>query len=895
MKGKKGIKYAGLTLGCTVVCVALFLVLRVSHALGGFISPEPYVTGTPESSSVIVTLEGGNQKGSLGSEATPCSPEVPTAVGIKGSETNPFVLLEIVPDKAMQQWTYLTGNTESGMPEQLDPLKIGIAACKKIGENFRHKDYNLGNMKLDSDYGQWLANDEYEVYKIGSDKDKEKLHFMELGVLHTKSISSLDIENPDEFEKVYQNNRDNNISKLFEEYPNLFEKDDDKKDIEEIAKEDAWNWVCSDEKHVISEAKESKIQGNGYLIAVEPGKGEYGYASDSDFDNHYLTKTGTDKDRWIYYETLEQLQQDYPTAKEGIWDANFANSDMGIGWESIKGYLDGPEITGLYMSLATSGWVQYTLCDSPEVSEQLYTFKYWGLKTNEIVKRALFTFRDQEDYDNFHLKVICMTPAELNELAKKDTDSTMDMIERADMFSIQTYVSATQQVNDTEFLSKLYHKFILGEKDYEYDRDKIATFYENDLEWDLCCKIIERTSINKNLPVVFNQMVGHMVEEGVDQDPFSFETHMYITAGDEALGAQSVQTDRPYNGTLNNISKLYLISIQFDLLARKDKDSMDRTFMEDIYPYIQKIPLAEAEGAVENTATTTGYFVRPLCTCDTNDFSQEMKERSYYLWNLFTFFPTSLSVDINGIDKDLFLKNGYVDNFFGTNANPFRDAGSAAHQKGSDGTDDKNVTIVGGGVADSNHSGLLANMGGAGAIASSTFEAAYLIMNGQAEDIEGLVVNVLKQKKWYTKLSDESVMIDYNSQANYENDKTLYLKVSVTNVNNENGIIRRIRMISDSGDEPIDLTIQSTLDDTTKIEQEDVLNSKGENPIHGYKVEGKLIFYIPYSLKNWQNGYRTVRIVTQGRMYNSKKEKFVTGPEQNHDIDIAERQLFALR
>ena len=140
MKMRKVRKYLGLTLGCAAICAGAVFVVSATNVFGKFVSEEPYVEGQPASAAVVVTSEGGTQQGSMGSGVSPCPateglPEVPTAIGIKGSETNPFVLLEVVPDKAMQQWTYLSGDVESGMPEALDAMAIGIEVSDKAYKN----------------------------------------------------------------------------------------------------------------------------------------------------------------------------------------------------------------------------------------------------------------------------------------------------------------------------------------------------------------------------------------------------------------------------------------------------------------------------------------------------------------------------------------------------------------------------------------------------------------------------------------------------------------------------------------------------------------------------------------------------------------------------------------
>lgn len=922
-KGKAG-KYIGLAFAAIVICTAAFWGLSVSNVMGKFVPEEPYVTGKPESASVVVTSEGKTQKGMEGSGAEPCSEEVPTAEGKKGSETNPFVLLEVVPEKEMQQFTYLSGNVDYGMPENLDVLKIGIETCEKDGRSFLEvKDSGyLGNFSFDKDLGQWFTNYQYSVYKIGSKSEKETMPFVELDKLYEIKLTDKILEEAGfdiaDFDADYEANK-KDIKKLFDKYPDLFGQKLGNKTSWSVIKEDSRNWDINHETVVLDEGECETYEKKGFIVAVKPGKGEFGFASEQDCRDWVFTKTGTDADRWIYVEKEEDLPEGYKEnhgygKPAGIYGGGFFNTLTGLkskngqDWVEISelyNYHDGDKLTGAYMSLQEESWVSCKYYKRPKVTEERYTFDYYGLRTNEILKRALFVFRDQKECDDFHMKVICMTPAELNELAKKDTPETLDMIERADMYSFQSCGQDATMVNDTEFFYKFYHQRILGEDDYEFDKDKVVRFYENDLEWDLCTKIIMRESENRNLPLVYNQMVGEILGSGVTQSDEK-ETHMYVTEGIGNEGSSkndSYKVDVHSKGSLNNISKLYLISLQFDLLARKAKDGMDRTFMEDVFPYITKISLgSETEGAVKNTATTTGYYNRPLCGCPEDEWPQDKKERSYYLWNRFTFFPPGLRVHVNNAmnEKDVYVRQGYLPTYFNdnSNGNPFMigELDSYRHQSGSDGNDEKNVTIISDhSNSNTNHSTLLGNNGDTGGLVSNVFETVFQIMNGQADEVENLTVKVIKQKKLYEKISDDSVLIDYSSEAKYKSDKTLYLKVNVDNMNNEAGIITGVRLLNDSG-KSITLDISEAMDASTKISKENVYDIKGNNPIYGYRVQenGSLTFFIPYSLYDWQSGYKTVELVTRGRMYNEKKDKHVTGKAVSHEIVIGERTLFNL-
>lgn len=911
MRKRKAGKYIGVVFAFTVICTAAFWALSAGNVLGKFVPEEPYVTGQPESASVVVTSEGKTQKGGLGSGAEPCSSEVPTAVGQKGSETNPFVLLEIVPEKAMQQFTYLCGDVDSGMPEELDAMKIGIEACKSSDKSFvdddQNKRFDFQNDKFfENNFGRWFKDNRYSVYKIGSKTEKEEIPFAELAKLYSYKITNKDLEKAgidvEKFREDYEADK-KEIGKLIDKYPEFFVKDGGLR-LRDIAKEDSRNWDVNYEKKVVDEGEFTSYTNKtgGYLLAVEPGEGDFGFASEEDCKNWIFTKTGTAADRWKYVENKDDLPE---KAKEGIGQYGFWNNDTGIGWTNtsqLYDYNEKSDITGIYMDFTKvydNNFAIKYYTRLPEIEEH-YTIDYYGLKTNEILKRALFTFKDEDDFNDFHMKVICMTPSELNELAKKDTDETLDMIERADMYSFQTIGPEGKAVNETQFFYELYHKRILGDKDYVFDADKAVRFYENDLEWDLITKILMRESENQNLPLVFNQMVGKMAETGVTQDGNVQETHMYVTEGIEGQ-PETRRMDVHEAGNLNNITKLYLISIQFDLLAKKDKTGMERTFTEDILPYIMKISLGDQKpkGAVKGTATTTGYYSRQLCGCLEDNWSQEKKERSYYLWNRYTFFPPGLKVNLYRCreEKDFYVMQGYLPTYFNTNANPFMDGDTQSHQSGSDGNDEKNTTIISDpSNSNTNHSSLLANKGDEGVLASNVFEVLFQIINGQSEDVENLTVSVIKQKRLYEKISDDAVLIDYSSEAKYKTDKTLYLKLEVSNMNNEAGIIKEINFLNDSG-EKITLDMKEAMDENANpLKKENVYTSQGTSPLYGYRVpeNGKLTFFIPYSLHDWQSGYKTVELITRARMYFEKKKRFITGKEIPHEISIGERTLFNL-
>ena len=86
-------------------------------------------------------------------------------------------------------------------------------------------------------------------------------------------------------------------------------------------------------------------------------------------------------------------------------------------------------------------------------------FQYIGIKWNDVLKRMLINFKDEIDsdgkvtqtadqqYDNYHIKIVTVTPAMINEMDKNDTENTLDYIERADMFYISSYYGGKNGTN----------------------------------------------------------------------------------------------------------------------------------------------------------------------------------------------------------------------------------------------------------------------------------------------------------------------------------------------------------------------------------------------------------------------------------------------------------------
>ena len=926
MAKKKAGKYLGIIAVCTIICTLSFWALYSGTAFGKFEPVEPYVTGAPESlNNIIITSEGSNLKGEMGSGASPCAKEVPTAEGKKGTKTNPFVILEIVPDHAQQQLAYVAA--EDRAQEPLDMLKYGIELAKEQGKSYvPGSSASMDNEQLKK-LGQWFTNWQYEVYKIGSD-EKETVRYANIAKLYTVEFTAANLKkkgiDPNQFKQDYESSKEQissregiDIKKLIgknAKYAEFFQTDTKGNKIREIAVNDKTNWKPSFENKLVKEAvTEWTHNGKGYLLAVEPGKGTFSFTSRENWGNEWVfTRTGTDADRWVYVENETDIPEEYRTLhnnnQAGIKADSFFHYPKQIWWASIDDllsqYQTSDAITGLYMDLSQNGSVTCRYDSEPEVREDTYTFKYYGIYNKNIIKRQLFLFADQKDYDNFNMKVITMTPSELNALAEKDTDDTLDMIERADMFYIGAYDSGTGNINN---VYDLYYNYGEGKGKTPHDISQSNTYVEDDLDWELCYKILYRLCNNKNLPMIMTQGLGKLVEQGTADIP------MYQTSNYRNVSRR---------GTLCNVAKLYLIGIQFDLTAKKAEDSSYiQTFYDDfLMPgKINRIALGEKsisqEKGVTDPAVSTGYYVRPRLA---EGVKQSEQEKCYYIWNALTFFPPEMEyifyngeqADVSGEVVDAFVARGFMRSFFSSSGSTpnkiFTEGGQTIRQDGSDGS----VGNVG--IPHQNgdplYSTLLGNTESAG-VFNTVMDVAYQIMNNRPDIINKQPVIVQKQKNQYVKMGDTSVLLDFVQGQNYDNyrkydsDNPMYLKVLIhNNGNGQPGVVTKLTLKNEEGEkapQDADLKLYSTKENWVMQTRDNYLCEKAtyhdsNGTVTGYKVDGTLVAYIPYSLKQWSDGYNIIEVKTVGRIYSIKKKKYLKGNVETDEITIDERTLFNL-
>ncbi len=597
------------------------------------------------------------------------------------------------------------------------------------------------------------------------------------------------------------------------------------------------------------------------------------------------------------------------------------------------------------------------------VSEKhIFRYEYIGMKTNDILKRMLFHFEDEKDssgkvtktadeqYEDTYIKVISLTPAMINEMDAEDTESTLDVVERADVFFFGSYYyghNGSTKPDGIDDLLRLYYDYLdpernsEGKKEYDYQKDSMASFYENDLEWIDCMKIVKRLSGDSSLPMTFSKQVSEMLDEGAKRD--GSNTSCYYV-NDVFQHAETA-------GSLNNIAKLYLITSQFDLSARKEKKGNKieyvQTFMEDVYDNIKKVPVAENENSVKNSAKYTGFYERHVANPAVDGCSHDIKYRQncYYLWSVYTFMPTvALSADNspyagdNGkslIEANL-LKYGFLQSSIANYSLLFANGGGDYDK--IVGTidphkDNQNVLIAGDhsyhekkdnvSVNTANPNFVVYEGGTMGAIGKIWFD----IMNngGQLTPVMKFsVLNTKQSRKYYTKISDSSVLLDYAQGAEYKSGKKVYIYCHLDNQDNEEtSIITSVKLLNTKDDSQAPITLYPETLDGDLIDRENVSFDEEQEffeDINGYPVSenDSLDFRVAFELDDWLNkkkadgsvleGYTMLRVewVARTSKGTNTSYKVFQNPEspdeadayensgQYAEVDIGERGLFGL-
>lgn len=122
---------------------------------------------------------------------------------------------------------------------------------------------------------------------------------------------------------------------------------------------------------------------------------------------------GTDADRWIYVEKDEDLpegvlerytnrtaqigQYGFWNNRNEYWLDGFNNLSY-ITMIIIKMEKEASALTGMMLKLSDNSNLTSKYVKSPQETKDVYTFSYYGLKNNNVLKRQLFHFTTQEAY-----------------------------------------------------------------------------------------------------------------------------------------------------------------------------------------------------------------------------------------------------------------------------------------------------------------------------------------------------------------------------------------------------------------------------------------------------------------------------------------------------------------
>lgn len=327
--------------------------------------------------------------------------------------------------------------------------------------------------------------------------------------------------------------------------------------------------------------------------------------------------------------------------------------------------------------------------------DKTYKYTYHCLTNNDVLKWGLLNpyenqehtgLKNEKDWETeYHrkFKVVTVTPEQLNELEKYDTIDTLDYIERADLL----YLNSIPGRDGQEFqVMQTYYKYIQEYSEElqsdgsikvitkDLDTNNLKTYQNSsDIEWSICMKLIKKIGTYVNFPVLVNSNLW-------TQNKCEDRTLQIYKSDATNWRSES------HIASLSNATKVCLIASQFNLLARKNelpeglsKDEQEgyvnffknirdiyteeglymgeRTFMEDIYPNIQKIKIKNPTGNQEYT----GYYDR------TGNLAEDDKpnddEKDFYLWGNYTFYPTGYNKGADNWTVDLKKTYGYLETF----------------------------------------------------------------------------------------------------------------------------------------------------------------------------------------------------------------------------------------
>lgn len=384
-------------------------------------------------------------------------------------------------------------------------------------------------------------------------------------------------------------------------------------------------------------------------VNKNPGKGDYNYDLESktfvlakgqgDYDIIFEQSTASDA---IYYILKDGFELVFDRSGTYSWSlkyeyvgnnkGNFKKIDFGFKyqsggpfkWVQDDSVTDAPKIT----RDPKEDWhIQRAYIRGQEISVDAYQYSLSvTMINNEWFKRNVLRI-PADQVSNYKVRVITMTPEELNALGNTD------IIKRADLF----YLSEDLQNQD---YVKWYRKYNPeGKKDIDYNKNK-HVFKNNDLNWE-CTE-----TIFKRVAGVYGKRIGIIISTSVFSGTKS-KNLSYSLYKDMDKFINDMTTDT--HSTICNVGKLYLMLMQRDIVG------FYNAFMnpDTNSPYkISSVPVSKSI----NPSGTTGSFVRPD-QIDNGLSEQQFKSRyeaartedvAIY-WNYITFIPYEYKAESNSL------------------------------------------------------------------------------------------------------------------------------------------------------------------------------------------------------------------------------------------------------
>ena len=171
-KWKKIVGCTAITLVLACVFVVGFFAIKTGSIFGMFSYGKPYVETKGDGTADVVTIPDDKLKVTgqedyssvLTSSSTEYTginalPEIPEANSAydKGTEQNPLVVLEVVPELSQQSLSYFATSKEDGLP--FDPLEMSMRMSKDQKQSYIHSSmqqtFMLNNKHIKS--GNWKA------------------------------------------------------------------------------------------------------------------------------------------------------------------------------------------------------------------------------------------------------------------------------------------------------------------------------------------------------------------------------------------------------------------------------------------------------------------------------------------------------------------------------------------------------------------------------------------------------------------------------------------------------------------------------------------------------------------------------------------------------------------